>query len=153
MIEILVLYHSQSGNTETMARAVAQGVELIQGCRARLLPASEAGFSELTACDGLAIGSPAYFGYMAGLVKDFFDRTYEQAKGHKKVFRKPTVLLVSCGNDGSGAVSSMERILLGFQVRMVQEPLVISGAPGEADLARCRELGQTLAAGIEAGIF
>ena len=153
MHTILILYHSQGGNTRRMAVAVAQGVESIAGARALLKPAAEATLEDLLACRGLAIGSPEYFGYMAGQVKDFFDRTYEQARGRKEVFRKPYLVFISAGNDGSGALRAIERICLGYQFRKVQEPLIATGEVTAEVLARCRELGATLAAGCVEGIF
>ena len=153
MHTILILYHSQGGNTRRMAQAMAQGVESIAGARALLKPAAEATLEDLLACRGLAIGSPEYFGYMAGQVKDFFDRTYVQARGRKEVFRKPYLVFISAGNDGSGALRAIERICLGYQFRKVQEPLIATGEITEEILARCHELGATLAAGCVEGIF
>jgi multimeric flavodoxin WrbA len=40
----------------------------------------EANIDDLLNCNGITIGSPEYFGTMAGMIKDFFDRTYEAAK-------------------------------------------------------------------------
>jgi multimeric flavodoxin WrbA len=150
---ILVIYHSQSGNTEALARAVAQGAQAAEGAAAVLKPAEEATLEDLAGADGLAVGTPEYFGYMAGRVKDFFDRTYGPGRQDKRVFKKPYVVFVSAGNDGSGAVRSIERICLGYPLNKVQEPVVVVGPPDQAALERCRELGQTLAAGCEAGIF
>ena len=153
MKKILIIYHSQGGNTKRMAESVATGVNAVNGVKAILRPAREANLEELLYCDALAIGSPEYFGYMAGMVKDFFDRTYEAARGKKEIFRKPYILFISAGNDGSGALASIERILIGYQLRKVQPPLVAKGKLTQEILEKCRELGQTLAAGCEAGIF
>ncbi len=153
MCKILVLYHSQTGNTEQMAEAVARGVDSIKGCRAVLKRAAQASLEDLAACDGVAFGSPENFGYMSGMVKDFFDRTYEQAQGRKEIFKKPYVVFISAGNDGTGALASIERILLGYQLKKVFEPVIARGGVNEEDLARCLELGQTIAAGCEAGIY
>lgn len=153
MCTILVMYHSQTGNTERMAQAVAEGVQAMEGCRAMLKRAADTGLEDLMACDGLAIGSPENFGYMSGMVKDFFDRTYDQARGRKEVFKKPYVVFISAGNDGSGALRSIERICLGYQFKKVFDPVIARGEVREEDLARCRELGQTIAAGCEAGIY
>ncbi len=136
-----------------MAKAVAQGVDTISGCRAVLKMAGQAGLDDLLACDGLAIGSPENFGYMSGMVKDFFDRTYEQARGRKEIFKKPYVVFISAGNDGTGALASIERILLGYQLKKVYEPVIARGEIKDEDLKRCLELGQTIAAGCEAGIY
>ena len=54
---------------------------------------------------------------------------------------------------GAGAISSLRRILSGLAVREVQEPVLIAGSFDESRLAECEELGLTLAAGLEAGIF
>ncbi len=153
MTKILVTYHSQSGRTKMMAERVAAGVASIDGAEAVLKPASEATLEDLLECRGLAIGSPEYFGYMAGLVKDFFDRTYEEARGKTGVFRKPYVTFISAGNDGTGALRAIERICLGYPFKKVAEPLIARGEMGPAILEQCETLGQTIAAGCEAGIY
>jgi flavorubredoxin len=62
-------------------------------------------------------------------------------------------LFVRAGNDGTGAISSIRRILAGLAVREVQEPVLIKGEFDEARLAECEELGLTMAAGLEANVF
>jgi multimeric flavodoxin WrbA len=151
---ILVVYHSQTGNTEKMARAVAQGAERIKVTEVILKKAADASLDDLLSCDGLAVGTPENFGYMSGAVKDFFDRTFYPAEG--KVFRKPYVVFVSAGNDGTGAVNSIERIALGYQFKKVYDPVIARTSEGgvtDEILEMCRELGQTIAGGIEAGIY
>jgi len=154
MPAILVVYHSQTGNTERMARAVAQGAARINETEVILKKAADASLDDLLACDGLAIGTPENFGYMSGAVKDFFDRTFYPAEG--KVFRKPYVVFVSAGNDGTGALNSIERIALGYQFKKVYDPVIARTSEGgvtDEILEMCRELGQTIAGGIEAGIY
>jgi hypothetical protein len=65
----------------------------------------------------------------------------------------PYALFVSAGNDGSGAVSSIERIALGYRWKRIAEPLIVRGEVSAEDLRRCRELGETLAAGLALGVF
>jgi len=153
MSRILVIYHSQTGNTKKMAESVTRGSESINNVNVVLKRASEANLKDLMECDGLAIGSPEYFGYMAGTIKDFFDRTYNEARGRKEIFKKPYVVFISAGNDGSGALSSIERICLGYQLKKVYEPVVAKGEINQDILKRCEELGKTIAAGCEAGIY
>jgi multimeric flavodoxin WrbA len=90
---------------------------------------------------------------MAGAVKDFFDRTYEELKDDPAVRRKPFAVVISAGNDGSFALSHIERICRGYRVRKVQEPIVVKGAVTEEALARCAEMGATIAEGVKAGVF
>ncbi len=150
---ILIVYHSQSGNTLRMAQAVAQGAALMEHTRVLLKKASETHAQDLLDCDALILGSPEYFGYMAGALKDLFDRTYEQLRGHPRIFRKPYAVFISAGNDGLGALQSIERICIGYQFRKVQPPVVAKGPITDDVLALCRELGQTIAAGCREGIF
>jgi len=153
MCTILVIYHSQAGHTKRMAESVAKGAACIKGVTVVLKRASEASLRDLFECDGLAIGSPEYFGYMAGMVKDFFDRTYDEARGRKEVFKKPYVLFVSAGNDGTGALNNIERICTGYQFKKVYEPVVARGEIDRETLVRCDELGKTIAAGCKEGIY
>ena len=153
MCTILVIYHSQAGHTQRMAESVAKGAACIEGVTVVLKRASEANLRDLLECDGLAIGSPEYFGYMAGMVKDFFDRTYDEARGRKEVFKKPYVLFVSAGNDGTGALNNIERICTGYQFKKVYEPVAARGEIDKETLVRCDELGKTIAAGCKEGIY
>ena len=153
MCNILVIYHSQSGHTQQMAETVAKGAGSIQGTLVTLKRASEADIDDLLKCDGLAIGTPEYFGYMAGMVKDFFDRTYEAARGRKEVFKKPYVVFVSAGNDGTGALTHIERICIGYPFKKVYDPVVARGEIDRDILIRCDELGKTIAAGCKEGIY
>jgi multimeric flavodoxin WrbA len=151
MTTILVIYHSQGGNNRKMAEAVADGAKSIQDVRVILKDAFDANLDDLLSCDGLVIGSPEYFGYMSGAIKDFFDRTYEAARGH--VFRKPYSLFINAGNDGSGALRNIERICIGYQFKKIYEPIVKKGEITPETLDACREMGQTIAAGCSAGIY
>jgi len=150
---ILIIYHSQAGHTEAMAERVARGAASISGVAAVLKKSGEATLQDLLECDGIAIGSPEYFGYMAGMVKDFFDRTYEPAREDKRVFKKPYVAFISAGNDGSGALNQIERICLGYPLKKIYAPVVAKGELDEAILKKCEDLGKTIAAGCQAGIY
>jgi len=151
--KILIIYHSQSGNTRRMAESVARGAAAVTNVKVTLKRATDATLQDLLECDGLAIGSPEYFGYMAGLVKDFFDRTYNEALERKEIFKKPYVVFVSAGNDGTGALSHIERIAMGYQFKKVYAPVIARGVIDQEILEKCEELGGTIAAGCEAGIY
>jgi len=151
MTEILIIYHSQTGHTKQMAQAVFEGAKAIEGVDVILKKAAEATLEDLLACDGLAVGTPENFGYMSGMIKDFFDRTYEDAQD--KVFRKPLVIFISAGNDGTGALRAIERIALGYKFKTVFKPVIAKGKITEEILEQCRELGGTLAAGCAMGIY
>lgn len=153
MVKILVVYHSQTGSTKKMAEAVARGANSIENVRATIKEAMETTMDDLFGCTGLALGSPDYFGYMASAIKDLFDRTYYQARGRKEIFKKPYVLFISAGNDGQGALRSIERICVGYQLKKVYEPVIAIGEIDETILALCEELGKVIASGCEAEIY
>jgi multimeric flavodoxin WrbA len=148
---LLIVYHSQSGRTERLAQEIAMGARTVEGIAVDCNGASHVTAEDLRDCKVLVICSPEYFGYMAGGIKDLFDRTYEGVREH--TIGKPYAVAISAGNDGTGALQSIERLILGYRMRKVQEPIVVRGPIGPDDLARCRELGQTLAAGMDLGIY
>ncbi|MCX8043929.1 MAG: NAD(P)H-dependent oxidoreductase [Desulfobacterota bacterium] len=153
MKTVLVVYHSQSGVTERMAQAVRDGATEIEGCVVTCKRACAADLEDMVQADAIIIGSPEYFGYMAGAVKDFFDRTYDHGHRDPRIVRKPYAVFIAAGNDGSGALSSIERICRGYRLKKVCEPVVATGMLTEEQLARCRELGQTIAAGCVQEIY
>jgi multimeric flavodoxin WrbA len=136
-----------------MAERVAGGVESITGVEAVLKKAVDAQIDHLLECDGLVIGSPEYFGYMSGMVKDFFDRTYEEARGKREIFRKPYAVFISAGNDGTNALNHIERICTGYQFKKIHDPVVAVGDVTPQVLATCEELGKTIALGCREGIY
>jgi len=133
---------------EAVKRGVADSAEDIE---LRALPALQAGVEDLLWAHGLLIGTPEHFGYMAGAIKDFFDRTFYPVQG--RVDALPYAIFVSAGNDGTGAVTSIERIALGYRWKRCAEPLIVQGDLSDTDRDRCAELGQTLAAGLALGVL
>ncbi len=150
---LLIVFHTQSGSTRAMANAVIRGAndDAVDGVEVRVREALDASVDDLLWCDGFILGTPENFGYMSGGMKVFLDRVFYPCEG--KVDGKPFALFVRAGNDGSGAITSIRRILNGLNVREVQEPVLIAGEFDEARLVECEELGLTLAAGLEAGVF
>lgn len=150
---LLIFAGHAGGRTYAMVEAVKRGVAAAgeDDVELRALPALQAGIDDLLWANGLLIGTPEHFGYMAGAIKDFFDRTFYPTQS--RVEGLPYAIFVSAGNDGTGAVSSIERIALGYRFRKCAEPLIIKGDPSDQDLQRCAELGQTLAAGLALGIL
>lgn len=151
MIRLLVLYQSQSGNTEALAQAVYEGAQLEQDIHIQLLRVQDAGLKNLLQADALLLGCPENFGFMAGAMKDFFDRTFYPAQ--QQIIRLPYALFISAGNDGSGAIRQIDRILVGYPMKKIAEPVLCLGPAGEGELQACRDLGQATAAGLSMGIY
>jgi len=150
---LLIVFHSRSGGTQALADAVIAGAhdDEITGVDVRVLGAFEATADDVRACDAVILGTAAHFGYMSGALKDLFDRVYldllEQTAG------LPYALFVKASSDGDGAVRAVERIVTGLRWKAAVPPVVVTGDVTPADLERCTELGATMAASLEAGLF
>ena len=136
-----------------MADAVVNGATSrdVAGVEVRVMTALDAGPDDLLWADAFILGTPENFGYMSGAMKYFLDRVFYPCEN--KINGKPWAMFVRAGNDGTGAISSMRRILRGLAVKEVQEPVLIAGEFDGSRLEECEQLGLTIAAGLEAGIF
>lgn len=148
---LLIVYHTQSGNTGRLAEAIARGARRVDGTETVVKRAFAAGVDDLLACDALILGTPENFGYMSGALKDFFDRTYYPCEG--KLTGRPYAVFVSAGNDGTGAVREIGRIALGYGWKQVAEPLIVRNEITDAALADCEALGEAMATAVSLGIF
>lgn len=159
---LLIVFHSMTGGTRQMAEAAARAAEG-EGLRVRLLEARDATAEDVLAADGYLFATPENLAAIAGMMKDFFDRTYYAALG--RIEGRPYALMVCAGSDGTNAARQVARIATGWRLRAVAEPLIVCThaqtpeailAPktiGAEDVARCEELGATLAAGMAIGMF
>jgi multimeric flavodoxin WrbA len=123
----------------------------VAGVEVRVRDALEATADDLIWANGLILGTPENFGYMSGAMKYFLDRVYYPCED--KVGGMPYALFVRAGNDGTGAIGSITRILTGLAVKQVQDPVLMAGEFDESRLPECEELGMTMAAGLESGVF
>ena len=151
MKHLLIVYHTQSGSTRTLAEAVLTGASTESGTETRLLPAMEAGVNDLLWADAVIFGTPENFGYMSGGLKDFFDRTF-YAEGVQQQ-NLPYGVIISAGNDGTGALRQLERITKGYPMNCVAEPVISRGQPSVEIITQCEELGAALATGLSMGIY
>lgn len=151
MKHLLIVYHTQSGNTGRLAEAVLAGGREESGVEVRCLRAFDAGLDDLLWANAVLFGTPENFGYMSGALKDFFDRTYYPAQPYHLLL--PYAVFISAGNDGSNAYRQIGRILSGYPMREVAEPLIAVGAVQPEHLQSARDMGQAMAAGLALGIF
>jgi multimeric flavodoxin WrbA len=149
--ELLIVFHTQSGSSQALAEAAARAAATEAAVNVRLLRAMEAGTGDLRRCDGVLFVTPENFGNLSGGMKDFFDRTFYPCEPGE--MHRPYMLIVSCGNDGSGAVKQLQRIVKGYPLTAVAEPLIVRGAPDQQALAEAADRGLSFAAGLDMGIF
>ncbi len=151
MKTLLIVYHTGGVKTAKMAEAVERGARGEAGVIVIVKRCADAGPEDLLAADGLILGTPENFGYMSGMMKDFLERVFYACEG--KVNGRPWALFVGAGQDGSGAVASVERIVLGLRLKRVHDPIIGLKDLTPEILASCEELGAAFAAGLALGVY
>jgi multimeric flavodoxin WrbA len=142
-----------------MARAAAEGA----GAAAFLVAASDATLDMLIAADGYIFCYPENLGSMSGAMKELFDRSYYALLG--RVEGRPYATIIAAGSDGAGAERQIERIVTGWRLRRVADPMIVNfaaqtpeaiAAPKQVPppvLGQCRDIGAALAEGLRIGVF
>jgi multimeric flavodoxin WrbA len=161
--KLLIVHHSATGGTRQMAEAAAEGARRVEDVDIAFRHAAEAGADDLLGADLYLFATPEMLAAMAGVMKDFFDRSYYPALD--RIEGRPYAAMVCAGSDGSNAVRQIERIATGWRLKRVADPLIVCShaqtpeailAPKHippADHDRCREIGEMLATGLSLGIF
>ena len=143
MRKILVLYYSQKGSVEALARAIAHGIDSTAGaeavlrtvprvstvCEATAPEVPDAGapyvtLTDLASCDGLALGSPVRFGNMAASMKYFWDSTITTWLSGE-LAGKPAAVFTSSGSMHGGN----EATLLSMMLPLFHHGMLIMGLP------------------------
>lgn len=103
----LVIYYSQSGNTENMAAKIAAGLKE-EEVDVELKNVGQVKAEDLLGFDGIIVGSPTYYGSMAFQIKELFDRT---VRYHGKLDGKIGAAFASSANIGGGNETTILDIL------------------------------------------
>jgi multimeric flavodoxin WrbA len=163
MKRLLIVYYTRTGGTEQMVRAAADGAATIANVATEVIMAPDAQPNAVLAADGYLFACPENLASMAGHMKEFFDRCYYPAL--ERLNGRPYATMICAGTDGTIAAAQIARIATGWRLREISAPFIVcthAQTPeeilrpkqiGSEDLARCRELGAAMAAGLEMGIF
>lgn len=160
---LAIIWHSRTGASEALARVAAAGAAREAGVRVAWLPAAAATPADLLDAAGFLFACPENLGALSGAMKEMFDRCYYPLLG--QVQGRPYATLIAAGSDGRGAQAQLERIVTGWRLRRVAEPVIVNLAadtpeailapkqvPPDA-LAAATAMGQALAAGLALGVF
>ena len=105
--------------------------------------AVDADEKDILDCDVVAFGTPNYFSYMAGMVKDYFDRAWPVIRD--KMENKPYVAFGSYGGGGMPAIESLEKICDNMSMKRLFDSVGVQRQPTPENLKACEELGKKLA--------
>ena len=151
--KLLIIAHAPSANTQQMFDAVVNGASdpEIENVEVVTLAPLDTQPEDIISADAIILGVTENFGYMAGLVKDVFDRCYYPCLD--KTEGLPFAFYVRAGLDGTGTRRAIESISKGLSWKLVQEPLICKGEFQAEFIEQCRELGLSMAASLDAGII
>jgi len=150
MAKGIVIYYSRSGNTKKMAELIAEAMN-DEGLPTECKPVDKVKAVDLTEYDAIVIGSPTYYGHMAGAIKQMFDDT---VSFHGRLDGKVGAAFSSSANIGGGN----ETVIMGIIEAMLIAGMVVQGDPqgdhygpvsiGSPDRRveeQCRRRGQRIA--------
>ena len=162
MKTLLIVFYSRTGGARQMAEAAARGASTGE-VNVRLLQAADTSADDLLQADAYIFVMPENLAAIAGVMKDFFDRTYYAVL--ERINGRSYALLVCAGSDGANAVRQAERICTGWRLRRAAESIIVCThaqtpekilAPkivADEALRRCEDTGAALAAGLALGVF
>jgi NAD(P)H dehydrogenase (quinone) len=157
-MQVLVLYHSRTGNTKRLAEEIAKGVSEIEGISPLLRSAKEVTREDFLNSEGIIAGSPVYFGTMAAELKEVFDKFI----GVRKQMENKIGAAFATSADPTGGkettIMSILQALLIYGMIIVGDPMdatghygvACSGKPDEKTLENARKLGRRVASLVKA---
>lgn len=158
-MRLTILWHSRTGASEALARAAFAGA----GKQAHLLRACDATAEDMLGAGGYLFVGPENLGALSGAMKEMLDRLYYPCLG--KIEGRAFASITSAGSDGTGAVRQLDRIVTGWRLKRVAEPMIVNLQAQTPEailaekqvpkdrLAEARDLGAGLAQALAQGIF
>jgi len=150
MKKIAIIYYSRGGNNKKMAKAVQKGA-LAAGAKVNLKKVADATVKDILNCDAVIFGSPNYFSYMAGALKELLEQAFIDLADEEVT--KPYAVF-SCGGSEGGkpAITSIEKICNAFggsfgkfSFKKAAEGISATEKPSSEILEKCKELGRKMA--------
>lgn len=140
MPKILVLYYSRSGNTEKMAKVVAEGIKTVEDAEVELnyfVPVEE-----LANFDAIVVGAPTYHHNMPIEIKKLFEEVAE-----KGIHLKGKVggAFGSYGWSGEAPKYVLEIMKNRFEMKVIEPPLLAKYVPDQDKKNSCLDFGKRIA--------
>jgi NAD(P)H dehydrogenase (quinone) len=150
--QVLIVYFSETSDTEAMASAISEGARSVQGVDVLVKPADATTNDDLLAAGGIVPGSPTWFRLPAWPLKRVIDESigiYRQLAG------RMGGAFTSAGTfgDGVSCLRALKDALEEHRIQMVGRGVLAIGAPDEEELERCRAYGCDVAACVAGQIL
>lgn len=152
-MQVLVMYHSKTGNTKKLAEEIARGVQEVEGVTCLVKPCAEVQKDDFALSDGVIAGSAVYFGGMAAELKSVFDKYV----GVRKQMENKVGAAFATSGDPSGGkeltILSIMQAMLAYGMVVIGDPMDATGhfgvscvrTPDERACANAAKLGKRVA--------
>ncbi len=147
-MKVLIVYYTKYGNTEKVAKLIAEGITSTEGNEVIVQNVKDVKLKKEESYDLLLIGSPAHFGKHVGSIKKFIDKL---PKSQLKV-ETYAVFDTYIKTDFEIAVKKMEQQISETMPDLTKASpglsIKVDGMKGpitEEDLPKCKEFGIKLA--------
>ena len=127
--KVLIIYDSNTGNTEKLAKAVANGVKMCQ-VTCEMKRTEDVDLQEVIDADGYAIGSPSHFSVMSGKILTLLTKIYSI---RSKMAGKPMGVFTTGTGGQVAAIENIDRIIGVFNPTFVKPGIVIETVPERAN--------------------
>lgn len=107
MAKIVIIYHTRTGTTKAMAEIIHKEIKN-NDFEADIFPVESIKAKQLLDYDGIIIGSPTYYGTLAGPIKQFLD---DSVAFHGKLDGKIGMAFSSSANIAGGNETTILSIL------------------------------------------
>jgi len=150
---LLIVANTPSINTKMLIEHVQSGAlaaqtdNLIVQCLEPFTTTVE----DVLNCDAIVLGTTENLGYMSGALKDFFDRIFYPCAEQKAGL--PFALYIRAGHDGTATNNAVANICNGMKWKQVQPTLTCKGDWDDIFLEQCHQLGESMACGLDFGIY
>jgi len=140
LAKLLILYDSQTGNTEKMAEAMAEGARSV--ATVEVIVKYFARPEELAEASAIVFGSPTYYHDMTLPIKQMLE---EAARVNVQLKGKIGAAFGSYGWSGEAPRLILEILKNRFGMKTIEPGLTVLYTPNQAKLEECRKLGRTVA--------
>lgn len=141
---IIVVYNTQTGNTEKMAKEIAEGA-VLSGGGVKVVNSSKVDVKDLLDADAVAVGSPTRDYGLMWEVKMFLKKAADISLKDK------VGVAFSSYGWGGGAVNEITKILKSYGMRVIEPGLEVKGSPDQEEIDECWRLGKKIIEKIEKG--
>jgi NAD(P)H dehydrogenase (quinone) len=153
MAKLVIVYDSKTGNTESMAEAVAEGASEVGRVEVGLKKlGAPFPMSVLAEADAVVLGSPARYAHITSEMREFIWAAKDlNTQGQLNLNGKVGGAFGSYGWDGGRSLQNIKVALTSLGVEVLGEVIAVDrmGAMGvridDADLEKCRQLGKRIA--------